>query len=66
MHPAHTIFLSLLQAMREPTLRDGIGVRAFFVALPQAQTIAADAEKLEESSRGKKVAHDTAKCSKGC
>lgn len=40
--------------MREPTLRDGIGVRAFFVALPQAQTIAAEAEKLDESRRGLK------------
>ena len=40
--------LSLFRAMREPSLQDRIGVRAFFVAFFPNARYAAEAEKLLE------------------
>lgn len=41
--------------MREPSLQDRIGVRAFFVAFPPNANDAVEAEKLGESRRNKKL-----------
>ena len=48
-HIARTAFLIFTSGMREPSLQDRIGVRAFFVVLSPTATETAEAEKLGKS-----------------